>query len=107
MLNTEEGRRKMMRRWVTVEPVFGQIKRAMGFREFSMRGTGKAQGEWKLVCTAHNTAEVVPQRSEHGAAALRGTTPQRRRSLLKVPSRQLCYAVVGRQSLRHLRSSAN
>ena len=48
------------------------------------------------------SAEVVPQRSEHGAAALRGTTPQRR-SRLKVPSRQLGYAVVGRQSLRHLR----
>ena len=58
VLNTEEGRRKMMRRWVTVEPVFGQIKRAMGFREFSMRGTGKAQGEWKLVCTAHNLLKL-------------------------------------------------
>ena len=102
VLNTEEGRRKMMRRWVTVEPVFGQIKRAMGFREVLHAGDREGSGRVEARVYGPQSAEVVPQRSEHGAAALRGTTPQRR-SRLKVPSRQLGYAVVGRQSLRHLR----
>ena len=38
----------------TVEPVFGQIKEAKGFRQFLMRGLKKVRGEWDLICTAHN-----------------------------------------------------
>ncbi len=38
----------------TVEPVFGQIKEAKGFRQFLMRGIEKVRGEWNLLCTAHN-----------------------------------------------------
>ena len=37
-----------------VEPVFGQIKHARGFRQFLLRGLRKVQGEWSLICTAHN-----------------------------------------------------
>jgi hypothetical protein len=36
-----------------VEPVFGQIKQAMGFRQFLLRGLAKVRAEWQLVCTAH------------------------------------------------------
>jgi hypothetical protein len=32
----------------TVEPVFGIIKQAMGFRRFSLRGHAKVSLEWKL-----------------------------------------------------------
>jgi hypothetical protein len=32
----------------TVEPVFGIIKQAMGFRRFSLRGRGKVSFEWIL-----------------------------------------------------------
>jgi len=38
----------------TVEPVFGQIKQARGFRQFLLRGITKVVGEWSLICTAHN-----------------------------------------------------
>ena len=33
-----------------VEPVFGQIKQARGFRQFLLRGIDKVRGEWALVC---------------------------------------------------------
>jgi transposase len=38
----------------TVEPVFGQIKSARGFRQFLLRGVDKVRREWDLICTAHN-----------------------------------------------------
>jgi hypothetical protein len=38
----------------TVEPVFGIIKAAMGFRQFLLRGLGAVTGEWDLVCIAFN-----------------------------------------------------
>jgi len=43
----------------TVEPVFGQIKAARGFRRFSLRGLAKAASEWSLVCTAHNLLKLA------------------------------------------------
>ena len=43
----------------TVEPVFGQIKHARGFRMFSLRGTQKVSAEWALVCTAHNLLKLA------------------------------------------------
>jgi len=42
-----------------VEPVFGQIKQAMGFRQFLLRGLKKVQAEWSLVCTAHNLLKLA------------------------------------------------
>ena len=41
-----------------VEPVFGQIKQARGFRQFLLRGVGKVRAEWALVCTAHNLCKL-------------------------------------------------
>ena len=37
-----------------VEPVFGQIKQARGFRQFLLRGKKKVKGEWGLLCLTHN-----------------------------------------------------
>ena len=37
-----------------VEPVFGQIKQARGFRQFLLRGLEKVRGEWALICMTHN-----------------------------------------------------
>ncbi len=37
-----------------VEPVFGQIKQARGFRQFLLRGIEQVQSEWAMVCIAHN-----------------------------------------------------
>ena len=41
-----------------VEPVFGQIKEARGFRGFLMRGLTKVRGEWSLISTAHNLLKL-------------------------------------------------
>ena len=54
------GRRSRYRlRKHIVEPVFGQIKPARGFRQFLLRGIEKAGNEWALVCTAHNLAKLT------------------------------------------------
>jgi hypothetical protein len=53
-LGTPAGRKKYRRRACTVEPVFGIIKAAMGFRQFLLRGLRKVTGEWNLICLAYN-----------------------------------------------------
>lgn len=53
-LDTQAGRALYSLRKQTVEPVFGIIKRVMGWRQMSMRGLNKAHGEWKLVTMAWN-----------------------------------------------------
>ncbi len=42
-----------------VEPVFGQIKQARGFRQFLLRGLDKVRAEWALICTAHNLLKLA------------------------------------------------
>lgn len=42
-----------------VEPVFGQIKQARGFRQFMLRGIDKVTAEWALICTAHNLTKLA------------------------------------------------
>ena len=42
-----------------VEPVFGQIKQARGFRQFLLRGLEAVQAEWALICTAHNITKLA------------------------------------------------
>lgn len=42
-----------------VEPVFGQIKQAMGFRQFLLRGLAKVKAEWQMVCLAHNLRKLA------------------------------------------------
>jgi hypothetical protein len=46
----------------TVEPVFGQIKEARGFRRFLMRGLEQVTGEWSLLCTVHNLLKIARAR---------------------------------------------
>jgi len=42
-----------------VEPVFGQIKQARGFRQFLLRGIDKVKAEWALICTVHNLVKLA------------------------------------------------
>jgi transposase len=42
-----------------VEPVFGQIKQARGFRQFLLRGIEKVKAEWALICIAHNLTKLA------------------------------------------------
>ncbi|MBV8093479.1 MAG: IS1182 family transposase [Acetobacteraceae bacterium] len=45
-----------------VEPVFGQIKQARGFRQFLLRGLEQVRCEWALICTAHNLTKLARSR---------------------------------------------
>lgn len=42
-----------------VEPVFGQVKEARGFRQFLLRGLEKVKGEWAIMCTTHNLRKLA------------------------------------------------
>ena len=42
-----------------VEPVFGHIKAARGFRMFLLRGLAKVRQEWAMICTAHNLLKLA------------------------------------------------
>jgi transposase len=53
-LQTQAGARVYATRKFIVEPVFGQIKQARGFRQFLLRGLEKVRGEWALLCMTHN-----------------------------------------------------
>jgi len=57
-LHTKAGAAVYAARKGMVEPVFGQIKQARGFRQFLLRGFEKVQGEWSLVCTTHNILKL-------------------------------------------------
>lgn len=58
------GRRSRYRlRKQVVEPVFGQIKQARGFRQFLLRGLKKVRAEWALLCTVHNLLKLANARA--------------------------------------------
>ena len=53
-LETKVGAAIYATRKSIVEPVFGQIKQARGFRQFLLRGIEKVRSEWALICMTHN-----------------------------------------------------
>jgi hypothetical protein len=57
-VRTPAGKALYARRKVIVEPVFGQIKEARGFRRFLLRGLEHIRGEWRLVCLTHNLLKI-------------------------------------------------
>ena len=57
-VSTKKGRELYKLRQQTVEPIFGIIKEAMGFRRFSLRGSSKTSLEWTLVCLAYNVKRL-------------------------------------------------
>lgn len=58
-LATKRGRARYRKRKAIVEPVFGWVKRVLGFRAFSLRGLRKVAGEWNLVCLALNLRRMA------------------------------------------------
>jgi transposase len=62
-LRTKKGRETYSKRKSIVEPVFGQIKRARGFVQFSLRGIEKMRGEWAIVCLTHNLLKLFRAQS--------------------------------------------
>src|SRR6202035_4576521 len=67
-----------------VEPVFGQIKQARGFRQFLLRGLETVQAEWALLRTAHNITKLAkgdlraPISNPHAVHTLSGRPPSSR-----------------------------
>jgi transposase len=57
-LQTKVGAKVYAARKSIVEPVFGQVKHARGFRQFLMRGIEKVKAEWALVCATHNILKL-------------------------------------------------
>ncbi len=61
-LRTPEGKSVYARRKAIVEPVFGQIKEAQGYRRFLLRGINMVRCEWSIICTAHNLLKLFRAR---------------------------------------------
>ena len=57
-LHTKLSRSMYAKRKGIVEPVFGQIKYARGFRQFLLRGLENVAQEWKLICATHNLLKL-------------------------------------------------
>lgn len=57
-VRTKKGRATYSKRKHIVEPVFGQIKEARGFRRFSLRGLENVTCEWDIVCLTHNILKL-------------------------------------------------
>ena len=55
---TKKGHALYARRKHVVEPAFGIIKQAMGFRQFLLRGHVKVDMEWSLVSAAYNLCRL-------------------------------------------------
>ena len=57
-LLTKKGEKEYKKRMHTAEPPFGNIKQNLGYRYFLLRGLEKAQGEFNLMCMAHNVKKI-------------------------------------------------
>jgi transposase len=57
-LDSEEGRKTYQKRMSTVEPVFGNLKYNLGYRQFLLRSKEKASAEFKLMCIGHNLQKI-------------------------------------------------
>jgi transposase len=57
-LRAKVGREMYAKRKGMIEPIFGQLKQVLGFRQFSMRGLASMRGEWRLMATVHNLLKL-------------------------------------------------
>ena len=57
-LRTVKGRATYAKRKGIIEPIFGQLKQVLGFRQFSLRGLASMRGEWRLICAVHNLLKL-------------------------------------------------
>lgn len=56
--DSAKGRFLYSRRMGIVEPVFGNIRNALGLKQFLLRGKAKVDIQWKLFCIVHNLKKV-------------------------------------------------
>ena len=63
-METDEGKEIYRWRKITVEPVIGQIKENLGFRQFCLRGLEGAKIEIRIVSIVHNLKKIWKYRGE-------------------------------------------
>src|SRR3989338_1501625 len=66
-LLTKRGKKEYTKRMHTVEPVIGNIKHNIGYRHFLLRGLKKVEGEFNLMCIAHNLKKIIMFIARSGA----------------------------------------
>ncbi|MFH1327815.1 MAG: IS1182 family transposase [Candidatus Bathyarchaeota archaeon] len=57
-MKSDEGKKVYSLRKISVEPVYGNMKQNLGFREFLLRGKEKVKIEFNLACIAHNLQKI-------------------------------------------------
>jgi transposase len=67
-LRTKKGRERYAKRKGMIEPISGQIKPVLGFRQFSLRGLASMRGEWRWMCVVHNLLKLWRQGQEVAVA---------------------------------------
>lgn len=68
--DTAKGKAWRALRMALVEPVFGNIKFNLGFTRFSLRSLAKVQGEFRLMCIAHNLRKLAASTRPAAACAV-------------------------------------
>jgi transposase len=69
-MKTEAGRKEYAQRKGVSEPVFGIIKKVMGYSSFLTRGFSNVQKEWKLVCIGYNLKRLYNLFTSKGLKSL-------------------------------------
>jgi transposase len=64
-LATADGKKKYSKRKVMVEPVFGHIKKNLGFRQFLLRGIEKVKNEFRILCASYNIMKLHKWKLAH------------------------------------------
>lgn len=57
--DTPRGRFLYSRRMGIVEPVFGNLRHALGLDQFTLRGRVKVDIQWKLYGMVHNILKIL------------------------------------------------
>ncbi len=57
-IDSERGRAIYNKRIGTVEPVFANIRYALGLDRFTLRGDKKVNSQWKLFAIVHNLLKI-------------------------------------------------
>jgi transposase len=84
-LDNPIGSQIYQERMSIVEPVNGNIKENMGFRQFRLRGQNKTNTEFNLVCIAHNLMKIhehLKQTGKHIVDEMKKATNHNTREVL-------------------------
>jgi len=75
-LDTEAGKELYAKRKHIIEPVFGQVKAAMGFTGFLLRGLNKVDPEFLIVTIAHNLRKITTYCYQRGVGIVPRPDPK-------------------------------